>query len=265
MVWAAFVFGLCVGSFLNVCIYRLPLSKSVVFPRSMCPACGHTIRARDNIPVLSFLLLRGRCRDCGARFSARYPLVELAGGAFAALTAMKFGLQPEGIVVFGLIAALIVVIFIDIDHRIIPDEITLPGIHLGFILSFFVSIISPRDSLIGYLLGGGILFSVAYLYEKIRHADGMGGGDIKLLAMIGTFIGWKGVLFTLFVASLTGSLAALLQRASAALLRSAPASGEEIAPFMKLSIPFGPFLAIGAITFIFLGPPIIQWYFGVLR
>ncbi|HSO62619.1 MAG TPA: prepilin peptidase [Desulfobacterales bacterium] len=248
MEWVVFVFGLCIGSFLNVCIYRLPLSKSIVHPRSACPDCGHPIRAYDNIPVASYLMLRGRCRDCGVRIPARYPLVELLSGAFAAMAVLKFGAGWQGLLMYGVIAALLVITFIDIDHRIIPDLITLPGIPIGVAASFFgLTHVSPLESLIGVLAGGGSLFLVAWGYQLITKREGMGGGDIKLLAMIGAFFGWQGVLFTIFVASLSGSLAGL-----ALILRS---HGD-----MKLAVPFGPFLAVGALGYLFIGPEVLYWY-----
>jgi leader peptidase (prepilin peptidase)/N-methyltransferase len=252
MEWVAFVFGLCIGSFLNVCIYRLPLSKSIVHPRSACPKCGHPIRARDNIPVASYLMLRGRCRDCGVSIPVRYPLVELLSGAFAAMAVLKFGATWQGLMMYGVTAALIVITFIDIDHRIIPDLITLPGIPIGLAASFGLTHVSPQQSLIGVLVGGGSLFLVAWAYQLITKRDGMGGGDIKLLAMIGAFFGWQGVLFTIFVASLSGTLAGL-----ALILRSHGG--------MKLAVPFGPFLAVGALGYLFIGPEIIVWYIHWIR
>jgi len=265
MEWLGFVFGMLIGSFLNVCIHRLPASQSIVHPRSCCPHCGHLIRAYDNIPVVSYLLLRGRCRDCGAKISARYPLVELLSGAFATMMVIKYGVWPEGVAYFGFIAALLVIIFIDIDHQIIPDEISIPGIHVGFILSFFLPSMSPPESLLGYLFGGGLLYTIAVVYQKIRNEEGMGGGDIKLLAMIGAFIGWKGVFFTIFVASLAGTLAAVVQKLCLIMLSKKTDSSDRSSSFMKMRIPFGPFLAIGAITYLFLGRQLILWYFKTIR
>jgi leader peptidase (prepilin peptidase)/N-methyltransferase len=252
MTWAAFAFGLVIGSFLNVCIHRLPAGRSVVHPRSSCPGCGHLIRGYDNIPVLSYLILRGQCRDCGTRISPRYPLVELLSGGFAAMTAARFGAGWEGLIMFALVASFLVITFIDLDHRIIPDVISLPGIGLGLAASFLPGMLTPVDSLIGLLAGGGSLFLVAWGYELITHREGMGGGDIKLLAMIGAFMGWKGVFFTIFVASLTGTLAGV-----ALMLRRHGG--------MKLAVPFGPFLAIGAIAYLFIGPETFAWYLRAMR
>ena len=247
MEWVAFVFGLVIGSFLNVCIYRLPASQSIVHPRSACPGCAHPIRAYDNIPVVSFLILRGRCRDCGMRIPWRYPLVELLSGAFAALAVAKFGAGGQAALMYLLIAALLVITFIDIDHRIIPDVISLPGIPIGLAASFGLTDVTPLQSVIGILAGGGSLFLVAWGYQLITGREGMGGGDIKLLAMIGAFFGWPGVLFTIFTASLTGTLAGM-----AVILRQRAD--------MKLAVPFGPFLAIGAIGYVFIGPETLAWY-----
>ena len=252
MEWMGFIFGLVIGSFLNVCIHRLPSSQSIVHPRSRCPQCGHLIRVYDNIPVLSYLLLRGRCRDCGARISLRYPVVELLSGAFAAMALARFGLGWQALLMYALIAAFLVITFIDLDHRIIPDVITLPGIPIGLAASFGPGMISPLESLVGILAGGGSLFLVAWGYQLVTQREGMGGGDIKLLAMIGAFIGWKGVLLTIFIASLTGTLAGM-----ALIFRR---RGD-----MKLAVPFGPFLAVGAIAYLFMGPELMSWYLAAVR
>ena len=246
-----FIFGLCIGSFLNVCIYRLPASKSIVHPRSMCSNCGTLIAAYDNIPVLSYLWLKGRCRHCQIKFSLRYPMVELLGGLFALGTFLKFGLTLEALIYYLFFTALLVVTFIDIDHRIIPNVITLPGIPICFAASFALSTITYREALLGILIGGGSLFLVAWIYSLITKKEGMGGGDIKLLAMMGAIVGWQGVLFTIFVASLVGTIAGL-----AAMLQSRKG--------MKLAVPFGPFLSIGSMTYIFFGTPLIDWYFNLL-
>ena len=246
-----FIFGLCIGSFLNVCIYRLPVSKSIVKPRSMCSNCGTLIAGYDNIPILSYLWLKGRCRHCRIKISMRYPMIELLAGLFALGTYLKFGLGIEAFIYFLFFAALIVVTFIDLDHRIIPDVITLPGIPICFLASFALPAITYLEALLGILIGGGSLFLVAWTYSLITKKEGMGGGDIKLLAMMGAFIGWKGVLFTIFVASLAGTLAGL-----AVIVQSRNG--------LKLAVPFGPFLAIGCITYIFFGHPLITWYFNLL-
>lgn len=247
-----FIFGLCIGSFMNVCIYRIPLSKSIVTPRSMCPGCNRLISAYDNIPVISYIILMGKCRNCGIPISFRYPVVEIISGLTALAVFMRFGISVEGLVYFAFISALIVITFIDIDHGIIPDTISLPGIPIGFLLaSFVLPSMNYKLSLAGLLAGGGSLLAVAWVYNLITKKEGMGGGDIKLLAMIGAFIGWKGVLFTIFVASASGTLVGI-----AVMLKTQKG--------MKLAVPFGPFLSIGAISYIFFGTALITWYFNFL-
>ena len=247
-----FILGLCIGSFLNVCIYRLPASQSIAHPGSMCPKCGTPIAFYDNIPVFSYLWLKGRCRNCRVKIAMRYPIVELLGGLFALATFLKFGPTLEALIYFAFIACLLVVTFIDLDHRIIPDIITLPGIPICFAASFAISSVAYKDALLGILAGGGSLFFVAWIYSLITKREGMGGGDIKLLAMMGALVGWKGVVFTVFVSSLVGTLSGL-----AVMLQSHKG--------MKLAVPFGPFLAIGSITYIFFGSQLIAWYFAWLR
>jgi leader peptidase (prepilin peptidase)/N-methyltransferase len=248
----SFIFGLCIGSFLNVCIYRLPAAKSISHPRSSCPACGELIRFYDNIPVFSYVILRGRCRFCKEPISLRYPVVEILCGLFALIALIKYGLTLEALIYFVFIAALLVITFIDIDHQIIPDVITLPGIPIFFIASFALPDIRYTESLLGILIGGGSLLLVAWTYNLITKKEGMGGGDIKLLAMIGAVIGWKGVLFTIFVASAVGTISGML-----VMLKTGKGR--------KLAIPFGPFLAIGGIAYIFFGPQLIHWYFRLLN
>jgi leader peptidase (prepilin peptidase)/N-methyltransferase len=236
-----FIFGLCIGSFLNVCIYRLPESTSIVHPRSMCPKCETLIRFYDNIPVLSYIALRGKCRHC-----------KFMSGMFAVGIFLKYGITLEALIYYTFVAALLVITFIDIDHQIIPDVITLPGIPIFFAASLALSQITIVQSILGILIGGGSLFLVAWLYHQLTHKEGMGGGDIKLLAMMGAIIGWQGVLFTIFVASAIGTVSGLLL-----MLKTRKT--------MKLAIPFGPFLAIGGTAYIFFGPLLIAWYFNLLR
>jgi leader peptidase (prepilin peptidase)/N-methyltransferase len=246
-----FVFGMCIGSFLNVCIYRLPASQSIVRPRSRCPECGKTIAFYDNIPVLSYLWLKGRCRNCRATIALRYPIVELLTGLFALATFLKFGQSLEALIYFAFMACLLVVTFIDLDHRIIPDIITLPGIPICFAASFAITSVGYKDALLGILVGGGSLFGVAWIYSLITKKEGLGGGDIKLLAMMGALVGLKGVVVTIFVSSLVGTLSGL-----AVMLQSRRG--------MKMAVPFGPFLAIGCITYVFFGTELIAWYFNLL-
>lgn len=248
-----FVFGAAVGSFLNVCIYRLPRSLSLIHPGSRCPQCGARIAFYDNIPILSYLWLRGRCRHCGAIISLRYPVVELAAGLFAVALFSREGLAlQEGLVLYVLVATLLVVTFIDIDHQIIPDVITYPGIVIGFLSSFVLGNITYKESLLGIVLGGGLLLLVASGYYLLTKKEGMGGGDVKLLAMIGAFLGWKAVIFTILVGSAIGTVLGI------AMAVRTPGG-------RKLAIPFGPFLGLGALLFIFQGQKIIAWYIGLMR
>lgn len=274
-IWVFFT-GLCIGSFLNVCIYRLPSTKTISNPpRSQCPACGTSIRFIDNIPVISYLFLLGRCRTCKNPISIRYPIVELISGLFALFTYMKYGATLDSLVFYLFIAALIVITFIDIDHQIIPDVISLPGIlvclgasfirtrHIGFFktlpdrtaeaLSFIPVPSLTWNALLGILVGGGSLYLVAWGYYLMTRKEGMGGGDIKLLAMIGALLGWEGVFFTIFVGSAAGTAAGILLMASSRLLDT------------KLRIPFGPFLSIGAIVYIFFGARLIWEYVKFAR
>ncbi|MBN2418869.1 MAG: prepilin peptidase [Deltaproteobacteria bacterium] len=251
----AFVFGLTVGSFLNVCIYRIPLKKSIVTPPSSCTACGNRIKFYDNIPVLSYLILRGRCRNCGTHFSILYPTIELATGLISMALLTRFNLfndsLPQYFILFSFISALICISFIDLEHQIIPDVISIPGIIIGFIVSFISSHVTWVDSLIGIILGGGILYLVALFFEVLRKKEGMGGGDIKLLAMIGAWLGWQSILFVLLASSLIGSTLG-----SVALILSRKG--------IRAKLPFGPFLAFGAILYIFFGKVLIDWYFNLL-
>jgi leader peptidase (prepilin peptidase)/N-methyltransferase len=246
----AFAFGMIVGSFLNVCICRMPKNESIVTPPSHCPLCSYQIRWYDNIPLVSYMLLRGKCRGCGARISLLYPFVELLNGILTLLLFLRFGPSYEFAALFVFCSALVVITFIDLEHQIIPDEISLSGIVTGFALSFVLNGHTWLNSLFGILLGGGSLLLVAYVYHWLTGKEGMGGGDIKLLAMMGAFLGWKAVPFIIFASSLIGSLV-----------------GISIMMFQKkdskLAIPFGPYLAFGAVLYIFYGKPLIQWYLGL--
>ncbi len=242
-----FMFGAVVGSFLNVCIWRLPRKESIVFPPSHCPGCGYRIPFYDNIPIVSYLLLRGKCRSCGASISLQYPLVELLTGLITLLLFLRFGFSLAFGVLFVFCAALLVITFIDLKHQIIPDVISIPGIGVGFLCSFFIPQLGWLNSLLGILAGGGSLFIVAWCYHFFTGKEGMGGGDIKLLAMMGAFFGWKAVPFIIFASSLTGSVIGVSVMVATRKDR-------------KLAIPFGPFLAFGAILYIFYGPQLIHWY-----
>jgi len=242
-----FLAGTAIGSFLNVCIRRIPAGESVVSPPSHCPQCGVRIRGRDNVPVVSYLVLRGRCRSCAAPIPGRYPLVELLTGILFTLLLYRFGLTARFAVAAGLTAALIVVSFVDLDEQIIPDVISLPGIAVGVLLSVVGHGPPLLDSAIGALLGGGLLYAVAAAYHALTGREGMGGGDIKLLAMIGAFLGWRGVLLTVFLGSFTGAVVGLL------LMRARGADA-------RLPIPFGPFLALGAVCALVFGDQLVAWY-----
>jgi leader peptidase (prepilin peptidase) / N-methyltransferase len=246
-----FVLGCCIGSFLNVCIYRIPASRSIIHPRSTCPQCNTLIKFYDNIPIVSYLLLMGKCRQCASKISVRYPMIEFLTGVLAYSCFIKFDLSIEAAVYFCFMAALIVISFIDIDHQIVPDSISLPAIPIGLISSFILPSIHFSEALIGMFVGGGILYFIAWSYQLITGKEGMGGGDIKLLAMIGAFIGWKGVLVVMFIASASGALVGVL------LMLVAHKN-------MKYAVPFGPFLSIAAIVYVFNGPELIQWYYNSL-
>ncbi len=247
LVFAVFVLGALVGSFLNVCIHRLPSGESIVFPASHCPHCQAAIAPYDNVPVLSYLILRGRCRNCATPIALRYPVVEMLGGLAAVGAVLHAGLTAMALIDFAFLAALIVVTFIDIDHQIIPNEISLPGIGVGFAAAVLLGQPQWLDSLLGIVLGGGILWIVAASYAFVTKREGMGGGDIKLLAMIGAFVGWRGVLVTVLLGSLVGSIIGM----GIMLMRRDDA---------KMAIPFGPFLAAGAVCALFWSEPIIDWY-----
>ena len=240
--------GLCIGSFLNVCAYRLPLGQSVVHPRSRCTSCGRMLSWFDNLPVVSWAALRGRCRTCGKPVSWMYPAVEIVTALVFAITYLTYGLTLLSVVRVLFACALIVLFVTDLQHKILPNVITLPGIVIGFACSVFLP---PGwvSSVIGILVGGGVLFAIAEAYYRVRGQEGLGMGDVKLLAMIGAFLGWKLVLLTLVFASFTGSLAGGM------LIASGKGS-------MKYALPFGTFLAVGALLAATWGDPIADWYFG---
>lgn len=268
-----FILGLVVGSFLNVCIARLPRDLSIVNPPSHCPRCRQRIKWYDNIPILSFIILKGRCRSCKEAISWRYPVVELANGLLYLLIYREFGLGGEMFLVMALCSALIVITFIDIDHQIIPDVITLPGMLVGLLLGpFFMSHLSDAlpfgldglfphaglyltgllNSVIGLILGGAPLFLIGWVWEKLKNVEAMGGGDVKLMAMVGSLLGWKAALLTIMLGALFGSVIGII-------LILSKKTG------MNRVIPFGPFLALGALLSLFYGHEIVSWYLGLLR
>ncbi|MBW2058337.1 MAG: prepilin peptidase [Deltaproteobacteria bacterium] len=304
---SAFVLGAFVGSFLNVCISRMPKGESILFPPSHCPLCGHRIRFYDNIPILSFLWLGARCRYCRGPISLQYPLVELVGGMIGLLLFRRYGISVDFAGYFVFSAMIITVSGIDMVHRIIPDRISLPGIGAGLLFSLLTPRMSLLDSLIGTVIGGGSLLVVTWGYsgfvklkyritgtshrkemakslqeltiEELRReaslygidaaalqsrkelvtaigeakGEGMGGGDVKLLAMIGSFLGgWRPILFVILIASFLGSVVGIPLML---------AKGRD----SKYAIPFGPFLGAGSIVYLLWGAEMIRWYFGLGR
>jgi leader peptidase (prepilin peptidase) / N-methyltransferase len=243
------MFGAVLGSFLNVCIYRLPLGKSVVWPASACTKCGRELLWYENIPILSWAVLRGRCRTCATPISVRYPLIEAITAAMFGLAWWYFGPGPLLVsrIIFG--CALIVLFAIDLEHHLLPNVITLPGIVIGFAFSFLTE---PgwEASLIGLIAGGGALYTIAELYYRVRKEEGLGMGDVKMLAMIGAFLGWKLALLTLMLASFAGTIIGLL-------LIVTRRGG------MKYALPFGTFLALGAAAAGSVGPALLDWYLGL--
>jgi leader peptidase (prepilin peptidase) / N-methyltransferase len=242
----AAAFGAVVGSFLNVCIYRIPRSKSIVRPRSACPHCDRPLAWYENVPIASFVALGGRCRTCGAAIGPQYPIVEALSAIMFAAAWWYYG--PGVLLLSRLLfgCALIALFAIDLEHHLLPNVITIPGIVVGFALSFFTE---PGwiSSLIGIAVGGGVLWAIAEAYYRIRHEEGLGMGDVKMLAMVGAFIGWQLTLLTLMMSSLAGSLIGLglivTQRGG-----------------MKYALPFGTFLALGAAVAATAGPAILHWY-----
>jgi len=246
---AAFVAGAIIGSFLNVVIYRLPRAESVVHPSSHCPRCGAPIRPWHNVPILSWFLLGGKCRCCSGSISFRYPLVETANALLYLFIAVHFGFGLQALVAAVYCSALLVVTGIDLDHQLIPDAITLPGMLLGLLSSI---LLPPgfTESLVALLAGGGFFYAVAAASDKILGKPGMGGGDIKLTAMMGSFLGLKGLVICVFTALLSGSLVSIALMAAGRKTR-------------KDVIPFGPFLALGGVTALFWGRAVFDWYLSL--
>jgi leader peptidase (prepilin peptidase) / N-methyltransferase len=245
------ILGLIIGSFLNVCIYRIPRNLSIVSPGSSCTSCREPIQPWDNIPVISYIILRGKCRNCGEKISLIYPAIELLNGLLYAAVFLKFGPGWHLPLFFLFVSAMIVITFIDLKFQIIPDTITLPGIVIGlgaahfFIMDPFSmnSTLGFFDSLTGILAGGVGFYIIAVLSK-----GGMGGGDIKMMAMVGAFTGWKGVFITTLVGSVTGSLIGIG-------LMIFTGAGR------KTKVPFGPFLALGSLITLFCGSIVLDWFF----
>ena len=245
----AAAFGAIAGSFLNVLIYRLPLGRSVVWPSSACPHCNRELSWYENIPVVSYLALRARCRTCRAAISVRYPFVEALTAAMFAAAWWYYapGMLLVSRLVFG--CALIALFAIDLEHHLLPNAITLPGIVVGLALSVFTE---PgwQASVLGALAGGGALYGIAEVYYRVRHEEGLGMGDVKMLAMIGAFLGWKLALVTLMLASLAGTVVGVF-------LIVSRRGG------MKYALPFGTFLALGAAAAATVGSSALTWYLGL--
>lgn len=245
-----FALGTVVGSFLNVVIVRLPEGGSLAYPSSQCPDCRSDIKFYDNIPILSFFLLKGRCRSCGGRISLRYPVVEFLTGLLAMALYLRFGLTPAFGVFLIFCSAMCAVFLIDLEYMIIPDAISLNGIALGFIVSLagLVPHMDWKSSLLGAVAGAAVLYLPAVVYQKIRGSEGLGGGDIKLLAMVGAFNGFEGVLFVIFFSSLAGSVTGIFS----IIFRGS----ESTSP-----IPFGPFLTTSAVLYVFAGRRIVDHFY----
>jgi len=258
----AAVFGLCIGSFLNVCIYRLPERLSLM-GRSFCPQCHYKVAWYDNFPVISYLILRAKCRHCGIKISLQYPFIELITGGLSVLTLMKsdsLGAYFAWFLLF--VAPLITLSIIDIYHRIIPDSISLPGILAGVLVMVFFSSLELKEALIqsglGILVGGGTLFLLGQLYYILRKREGMGGGDVKLSAMLGAFLGWKGMIFVFLISSILAILYAFV------VLLLEKVSGSKSNSEGRVIIPYGPFLSLAALIFHFFGLELTNLYFAFI-
>jgi leader peptidase (prepilin peptidase)/N-methyltransferase len=268
-----FLLGLCLGSFLNVCIHRLPRDQSIVRPRSRCPSCKKAIAAYDNIPLLSYLLLRGRCRQCGQRISALYPAVELLTALTLVLVYLRFGLSVAALKAALLAGALIVLIFTDLRDRLLPDAITFPGMAVGLLFALWLPLedgtaalllrvlggttlppvaLSLADAVLGGLLGAGLLFVLGEVWYRVRHVEAMGLGDVKMMAMVGLFFGVKLTVLTLLLGSLVGSLVG-----GGFMLLTGKQSSYEL--------PLGTFLGLAALVALFWGPSLVAAYVGLFQ
>lgn len=245
-----FILGLIVGSFSNVCIYRIPRNESIIYPASHCPKCRSNISPKDNIPLLSYILLKGRCRNCKSKISIQYPVVEFLTGLIYLIIYLIYGLSIQSLIYIILSSALIIIAFIDLNEQIVPDVISLPGIVIGFIISFFVPYMSFINSALGVLVGGGIILIIGLVGAVIFKKEAMGGGDVKLAAMIGAFLGWRYIIISLFLGFFLGALAGIF------LILSKIKSREDV-------IPFGPFIVLGSFITLLWGEKIISWYIGI--
>ena len=242
--------GLIIGSFSNVCIYRIPRQESLIRPGSHCPKCNQPIKFYDNIPLVSFIILKGKCRYCKEKISWQYPLVEFLTAVLYLLLFLGYGLQLVTFVYMFFCSALIIITFIDLKENIIPDVLSLPFLLLGFLMSFFLKNLSPINSLLSILAGGGVLLLVAILGSFLFKKEAMGGGDIKLAAMVGAFLGWQLTLLSLFLSFFTGAIIGIV-----ILIKNKGESDP---------IPFGPFIALGTIIALFFGHSIINWYLSLV-
>lgn len=242
--------GLVVGSFLNVCIWRIPRDESLAFPSSHCPQCNQPIAWYDNIPLVSFMWLAGRCRRCKAPIHWRYPLVEGLTAGLYLMTVLHFGVTIRAAFLLLFLSVLVVITFIDLDHGIIPHSLSLPVIPIGLVASLLTFDPPPRDAVTGALLGAGLVYLIAVYAEVAFQQESMGGGDVNLLSMIGAFLGWRLMLVSFGVAVIAGAGLSLALIASRVLSR-------------KDRIPFGPFLALGAVVALFVGAEVIDWYLGL--
>ena len=247
-----FTVGVAVGSFLNVVIYRMPRGRSIVRPPSACPSCAARIRPWDNVPVLSYILLRGRCRACGERIPFRYPAVEILSGLIPVVLYLVFGSGKQFFVYWPLAYALLVITFIDLDLKIIPDKITLPGIAVGLVVAPLLKLTTLPESLLGAVVGGGALYVIGILGAVAFKKESMGGGDVKLAAMLGAFLGWKAVVILLFAAFLMGAVAGI------AVMARKGRDWDHI-------VPFGPFIAAGAFLTMVWGDPALRWYLTLVN
>ncbi len=277
-----FILGICIGSFLNVVIYRMPEGLSIVTPRSHCFKCQKMIEWYDNIPLLSYIILRGKCRHCGAGYSPRYFLVELLTGILFLVVNWAFKGPNAASFVFTIVTCMLIAIsFIDLDHFIIPDELSLSGIVFGLVVAVILcfkpttnglfpvenpnNLLFPVfktwaplvDSFLGLLLGGGILWGIGLIAQAILKKEAMGGGDVKLLAFVGAFTGWMPIILALMISSLVGSIVGIIQLY---LMKRKDSETELTGHY----IPFGPFLAIGSLISILWGHLIIEWYLNLL-
>jgi len=244
-----FVLGLIVGSFSNVCIYRIPRNESIVYPASHCPKCRSNISPKDNIPLLSYILLKGRCRNCKNKISIQYPTVEFLTGLIYLIIYLTYGLSVQTLIYIILSSALIIIAFVDLNEQVILGVLSLPGIVIGLILSFFVPYISFINSALGIIIGGGIILIIRLAGSLIFKKESMGLGDIELTAMIGAFLGWRYIIISMFLGFFLGALAGII------LIFSKIKSREDV-------IPFGPFIVMGSFITLLWGEKIFLWYMG---